>query len=128
MYRRLPAGVLQKGTPPRWRRYQKNHALPAEANLRNALEWVVRPALLTYFAEVTIPGDSSVYLMAVGEYWLKRGGQSFIRAFSGTAVDPHFPSPYESRDLLLECGGLTPLCISVVPAPTCRAIAPAQAD
>ena len=28
----------------------------------------------------------------------------------------------------MECGGLTPLCISVVPAPTCRAVAPAQAD
>jgi len=106
----------------------KTHALPAEASLRNAFEWVVRPALLTYFAEVTIPRDTSVYPMAVGEFWVKRGGQWFIRAFSGTAVDPHFRSPYEGRDLLLECGGLTPLCISVVPAPTCRAIAPAQAD
>ena len=71
------------------------HAFPAEANLRNAFEWVVRPVLLTYFAEVTIPRDPSVYPMAVGEFRVVRGGQSFIRAFSGTAVDPHFRSPYE---------------------------------
>ena len=51
-------------------------------------------ALVTYFAEVTIPGDSAVYPMAVGEFWVKRGGQWFIRGFSGTAVDPHFRSPY----------------------------------
>jgi hypothetical protein len=51
-------------------------------------------ALVTYFAEVTIPGDKAVYAMAVGEFWVKRTGQWFIRGFSGTAVDPNFRSPY----------------------------------
>jgi len=50
-------------------------------------------ALVTYFAEVTIPGDSAVYPMARGGFWVKREGEWFIRGFSGTAVDPHFPSP-----------------------------------
>jgi hypothetical protein len=52
-------------------------------------------ALVTYFAEVTIPGDDAVYPMAVGEFWVKRAGNWFIRAFSGTAVDPNFRSPYK---------------------------------
>jgi len=60
-----------------------------------ALPLAADSALVTYFAEVTIPGDSKVYPMAVGEFWLKRAGQWFIRGFSGTAVDPHFHSPYE---------------------------------
>ncbi len=52
-------------------------------------------ALVTYFSEVTIPGDRAVYPMAVGEFWVKRAGEWFIRGFSGTAVDPNFRSPYK---------------------------------
>jgi len=55
----------------------------------------VDAALVTYFAEVTIPGNSAVYPMALGEFWVKRAGQWFIRGFSGTAVDPNFRSPYK---------------------------------
>jgi len=40
-------------------------------------------ALVTYFADVTTPGDN-VFQMAVGEVWVKRNGQWLIRAFSGT--------------------------------------------
>ena len=42
-------------------------------------------ALVTYFADVTIPGDN-VFQMAVGEVWSKRNGQWLIRAFSGTQI------------------------------------------
>src|SRR5713226_1229695 len=40
-------------------------------------------ALVTYFADVTTPGDN-VFQMAVGEVWVKRNGQWLIRAYSGT--------------------------------------------
>jgi uncharacterized protein DUF4440 len=42
-------------------------------------------ALVTYFADVTTPGDN-VFQMAVGEVWVKRNGQWLIRAFSGTLI------------------------------------------
>ncbi len=42
-------------------------------------------ALVTYFADVTTPGDN-VFQMAVGEAWVKRNGQWLIRAFSGTQI------------------------------------------
>jgi len=42
-------------------------------------------ALVTYFADVTTPGDN-VFQMAVGEVWVKRNGQWLIRAFSGTQI------------------------------------------
>ncbi len=42
-------------------------------------------ALVTYFADVTTPGDN-VFQMAVGEVWAKRNGQWLIRAFSGTQI------------------------------------------
>ena len=44
-------------------------------------------ALVTYFANVTIPGDNPRFQMAVGEVWVKRSGQWFIRAFSGTLTE-----------------------------------------
>jgi hypothetical protein len=42
-------------------------------------------ALVTYFADVTIPGDN-VFQMAVGEVWVKRNGLWLIRGYSGTLV------------------------------------------
>ena len=43
-------------------------------------------ALVTYFAHVSLPNDYTVYPMAVGEFWVKRSGEWFIRGFSGTLV------------------------------------------
>ena len=43
-------------------------------------------ALVTYFAHVTLPGDEAQHPMAVGEFWVKRAGQWFIRGYSGTLV------------------------------------------
>ncbi len=43
-------------------------------------------ALVTYFAHVSLPNDDTVYPMAVGEFWVKRAGEWFIRAFSGTLI------------------------------------------
>ncbi|MFZ3216097.1 MAG: nuclear transport factor 2 family protein [Candidatus Acidiferrales bacterium] len=43
-------------------------------------------ALVTYFAEVKNPGTDVGFRMAVGEFWVKRGGQWFIRGFSGTQM------------------------------------------
>ena len=42
-------------------------------------------ALVTYFADVTIPGNN-VFQMAVGEVWVKRNGLWLIRGYSGTLV------------------------------------------
>ncbi len=43
-------------------------------------------ALVTYFADITIPSDNVEYHMAVGEVWAKRNGQWLIRAYSGTLI------------------------------------------
>jgi len=43
-------------------------------------------ALVTYFADVTTPGENTEFHMAVGEVWVKRNGQWLIRAFSGTQI------------------------------------------
>jgi hypothetical protein len=43
-------------------------------------------ALVTYLADVTTPGNNAKYHFAVGESWVKRNGQWFIRAFSGTIL------------------------------------------
>ena len=40
-------------------------------------------ALVTYFADIKTP-DNVDHHMAVGEFWVKRDNQWFIRAFSGT--------------------------------------------
>ncbi|MFZ3329554.1 MAG: nuclear transport factor 2 family protein [Candidatus Acidiferrales bacterium] len=43
-------------------------------------------ALVTYIADVTLPGDKPEFHMAVGEVWKKRNGQWLIYAFSGTPL------------------------------------------
>ena len=43
-------------------------------------------ALVTYFADIKIPGDTVEHHMAVGEVWVKRHGQWLIRAYSGTLM------------------------------------------
>jgi hypothetical protein len=43
-------------------------------------------ALVTYFAHVSLANDHAEYPMAVGEFWVKRGGEWFIRGFSGTLI------------------------------------------
>ena len=43
-------------------------------------------ALVTYLADVTLPGDKPEFHMAVGEVWKKRNGQWLIHAFSGTPL------------------------------------------
>jgi hypothetical protein len=43
-------------------------------------------ALVTYFAHVSLPNDDAEYPMAVGEFWVKRAGEWFIRGFSGTLI------------------------------------------
>ena len=43
-------------------------------------------ALITYFSRVSLPNDDTEYRMAVGEFWVKRGGEWFIRGFSGTLI------------------------------------------
>ena len=43
-------------------------------------------ALVTYFADIHTPGDHGTHRMAVGEVWVKRGGQWFTRAYSGTLI------------------------------------------
>jgi hypothetical protein len=43
-------------------------------------------ALVTYFAHVSLPNDEAEYPMAVGEFWVKCGGEWFIRGFSGTLI------------------------------------------
>jgi hypothetical protein len=43
-------------------------------------------ALVTYFAHVTVPGDSTEHPMAIGEFWLKRDGEWFNRGYSGTLI------------------------------------------
>ena len=43
-------------------------------------------ALVTYWAEVETPGDNVEHRMAVGEAWVKRHGQWFIRGHSGTLM------------------------------------------
>lgn len=42
-------------------------------------------ALVTYFAEVKLPGDAE-FQMAVGEFWLNRNGHWLIRGYSGTLM------------------------------------------
>ena len=42
--------------------------------------------LVTYFADIKTP-DNAEHHMAVGEVWVKRNGQWFIRAFSGTLMN-----------------------------------------
>jgi Domain of unknown function (DUF4440) len=43
-------------------------------------------ALVTYFADIKVPGESVEYHMAVGEFWLRSRGEWLIRAFSGTLM------------------------------------------
>jgi ketosteroid isomerase-like protein len=43
-------------------------------------------ALVTYLADVTLPGDKPEFHMAVGEVWRKHNGQWLIHAFSGTPL------------------------------------------
>jgi Domain of unknown function (DUF4440) len=43
-------------------------------------------ALVTYFADITTPGDNVEHHMAVGEAWVKRNGQWLIRGYSGTLI------------------------------------------
>lgn len=43
-------------------------------------------ALVTYLADVTLPGDKPEFHMAVGEVWIKSKGQWLIHAFSGTPL------------------------------------------
>jgi hypothetical protein len=43
-------------------------------------------ALVTYFANIKTPGNDAEFHMAVGEFWMKRSGQWFIRGFSGTLM------------------------------------------
>jgi ketosteroid isomerase-like protein len=43
-------------------------------------------ALVTYIADVKIPGDNVEFQMAVGEIWVKRNGQWLIRGYSGTSI------------------------------------------
>ena len=43
-------------------------------------------ALVTYFADIRTPGVSTERHMAVGEVWVKRERQWFIRAYSGTLM------------------------------------------
>jgi len=43
-------------------------------------------ALVTYFANVKIPGNDAEFQMAVGEAWVKRNGQWLIRGYSGTLI------------------------------------------
>jgi hypothetical protein len=42
-------------------------------------------ALVTYFADIKTP-DNVEHHMAVGEAWVKRNGQWFIRGYSGTLM------------------------------------------
>jgi ketosteroid isomerase-like protein len=43
-------------------------------------------ALVTYFADIKIPGDDVEHKMAVGEVWVKRNDQWLIRGYSGTLM------------------------------------------
>jgi hypothetical protein len=43
-------------------------------------------ALVTYLSDIETPSDNGEHQMAIGEYWIKRGGNWFIRAFSGTLL------------------------------------------
>jgi len=43
-------------------------------------------ALVTYLADVTLPGDKPEFHMSVGEVWTKHNGQWLIHAFSGTPM------------------------------------------
>jgi hypothetical protein len=43
-------------------------------------------ALVTNFAHFTLPNDNAEYPMAVGEFWVKRVGEWFIRGYSGTLI------------------------------------------
>jgi hypothetical protein len=43
-------------------------------------------ALVTYLADVTLPGDKPEFHMSVGEVWMKHNGQWLIHAFSGTPM------------------------------------------
>lgn len=43
-------------------------------------------ALVTYLADVTLPGDNPEFHMTVGEVWMKHSGEWLIHAFSGTPL------------------------------------------
>jgi ketosteroid isomerase-like protein len=43
-------------------------------------------ALVTYFADIKIPGNNDEFHMAVGESWVKRNGKWLIRGYSGTLM------------------------------------------
>jgi len=46
----------------------------------------VDEALVTYLADIKTPGSEAEHHMAVGEVWVKRNGQWFIHAYSGTLL------------------------------------------
>ena len=46
----------------------------------------VDTALVTYFAAIKVPGNDAAFHMAVGEVWVRRGGQWVIRGYSGTLM------------------------------------------
>ena len=41
-------------------------------------------ALVTYFADIKIPGNDVEFHMSVGEAWVQRNGRWLIRGYSGT--------------------------------------------
>jgi hypothetical protein len=43
-------------------------------------------ALVTYFAHISLPNGNAEYPMAVGEFWVRRVGEWFIRGYSGTIM------------------------------------------
>ena len=46
----------------------------------------VDTALVTYFADIRVPGNDVEFHMAVGEVWVRRGGPWVIRGYSGTLM------------------------------------------
>src|SRR5712675_2170614 len=46
----------------------------------------VDTALVTYFADITVPGNDVEFRMAVGEVWVRRGRLWVIRGYSGTLM------------------------------------------
>jgi len=43
-------------------------------------------SLVTYFADIKVPGSDAAFHMAVGEVWVRRGGLWMIRGYSGTLM------------------------------------------
>jgi Domain of unknown function (DUF4440) len=62
--------------PVSWYRLSELRAVPVGTD----------EALVTYSADIKTPGSEIEHHMAVGEAWVKRNGQWFIRAYSGTLL------------------------------------------